>query len=248
MASIAMSDKTASSIKSGFAIILVNPEKPENVGLVARAMKNTGFSDLRFVGLAAIEERSFITAVHAKEILESGRFFSNLEQAVADCGVVYAATSKARKDFASLALDTAVDRILSSAGSVKTGLVFGNERTGLTSLQLRRSNFRFFIPQAAPQPSYNLAAAVLITLFQIFRREPGIHPESSPGENPMPREGQEECLRRLLSILEEKSFIHENNRRHIQARIYDLFGRMALTEKDKDLLLALFSKGISPRR
>jgi tRNA/rRNA methyltransferase len=44
--------------------------------------------------------------------------------------------------------------------------------------------------------------------------------------------------------LETKGFIHEKNRLHITEKIYNLFGRLAMTSEDKDLLLAMFSKGV----
>jgi tRNA/rRNA methyltransferase len=47
-----------------------------------------------------------------------------------------------------------------------------------------------------------------------------------------------------LDKLEKRRFIHRTNKRHMTEMIYDLFGRFALTEKDRKLLLALFSKGI----
>ncbi|MBN1224537.1 MAG: RNA methyltransferase [Candidatus Aminicenantes bacterium] len=244
-----MSDRTDESfLKSHCAVILVEPENQENIGLVARAMKNTGFSELRFVGLTALGEKSFVTAVHAKNILESGLFFSNLEQALKDCEVVFASTSKKRKEFSSLTLNAAVDTMLRLPRETKIGLVFGNERTGLTSRQLRNSNFRFEIPQATSQPSYNLASAVLVTLFQIYCRESRISPEAYSVDKPMAREDQEDCIRRILLILEEKGFVHKTNKKHVQDRIYDLFGRMTLTEKDRSLLLALFSKGVGSKK
>ncbi len=85
--------------------------------------------------------------------------------------------------------------MLSFGSSVKIGLLFGNERTGLTS-RARSANFLWTIPQVSRQPSYNLASAVLISLFEIFRRlrRPPADFESNLGDAPA-RKQQEECIR-----------------------------------------------------
>ena len=93
------------------------------------------------------------------------RFFPTLSAGVADLNVVFASTARRRQNFSSLHLEEAVSRLRAFGPPSRIGLVFGNERTGLTSAELARSNFRYSIPQAARQPSYNLASAVLLTLF-----------------------------------------------------------------------------------
>jgi tRNA/rRNA methyltransferase len=226
-----------------FTVILVRPESLENIGLVARAMKNTGFRHLRVVGRKKLEIACPRTAVHAKDIVHQALFFTDLGSAVADLQVVFASTAKARKNYSRLSLDEAVMRILTVSPPAKVGLLFGNERTGLISEELRFSNFRFTIPQASRQPSYNLAAAALLTLFEIFRRgSQGHAPSPLPApEPPLSRKEQMECVSLILAKLEERGFIHRTNKRHTTEMINDLFGRLAMTDRDRQLLLAIFS-------
>lgn len=230
-------------MKAKFIVVLVRPEHPENVGLVARSMKNTGFGELRLVGVAGIGKEARKTAVHAQDILDDSRFYDRLEEATADLDVVFAATAKKRKNYSRLSLEDAVKKMFRFPGSVRVGLLFGNERTGLTSEELRYSNFRFVIPQAAKQPPYNLAAAVLITLFRLFTHVPRVL-EREAQEKPLPRHKQVECIRGIIGKLEERGFIHQTNEKHMTEMIHDLFGRLDMTDKDRRLLLALFSKGI----
>lgn len=233
-------------MKSHVTVVLVRPEHAANVGFVARNMKNTGFGHLRIVGGGGVRRESYRTAVHSAEILDSAGVYNRLEQATADLDAVFAATSKRRKNYTLLSLDEAVKKIECFPGSTRVGLLFGNERTGLTSEELKFSNFRFVIPQAMIQPSYNLAASVLITLFRIYTHNTS--PQDDSGQQkPLPREEQMKCINRILGKLEERGFIHQANKKHMTEMIYDLFGRLTMTEKDSRLLLALFSKGIEPR-
>lgn len=231
-------------MKPKFFVVLVRPEHPENIGLVARSMKNTRFGRLRLVGVSCVEKESHKTAVHSRDILESAQIYDRLEEATADLEAVFAATSKKRKNYTHLSLEDAVEKMLQFSDSTRVGLLFGNERTGLTSEELKCSNFRFAIPQATSQPSYNLAAAVLITLFRIYTHTPRL-PDGSKREKPLRLEDQVDCIKKILGKLEERGFIHKTNKKHMTEMIYDLFGRLDITERDRRLLLALFAKGIS---
>lgn len=229
-------------LKSKFSVILARPENPENIGMVARHMKNTGFRQLRMVGVSSITQNAFKTAVHSREILNSAKIFDKLEEATADLELVFAATAKRRKNFTFISLEEAVDRMLQFPASTKIGLLFGNERTGLLSEELKSSNFRFIIPQATRQPSYNLASAVLLTLFHLFIGTSHI-PSRPEQQRPLPRAEQKECIEMILLKLKEREFVHDTNEGHVTEMFYDIFGRLGMTGKDRRLLLALFSKG-----
>jgi len=115
-------------LKNKFAVVLCRPESPENIGLVARNMKNTGFDDLRLVGVSSLEKKTFVTAVHAREILENARLYAKVADATENLDVVFAATAKARKNFSLLPLEEALKKMFDFAGTTRIGLLFGNER------------------------------------------------------------------------------------------------------------------------
>lgn len=230
-------------VSQQFCVILVKPQNPANIGLVARGMKNTGFADLRLVGMSGLDEKTYATAVHSKEIIQKARFFPDVSRAVDDLNAVFAATSKKRTNYTLISLEDALDRIMELPNTSRIGLLFGNERTGLTSAELQNANFIFRIPQASPQPSYNLASAVLLTLFSLFSQTHS-RGEKVQQESLLPRKEQEECIQLILKKLEKKQFIHRTNKKRISESLHDLFGRLAMTARDRKLLLALFSKGI----
>ena len=224
-----------------FRVILARPQSPENIGLVARAMKNTGFADLHIVQSHPLPSQVRVTAVHAEDLLEGARLCTSVEEAVSDLDVVFAAVARHRRNFPSMDLEQALERLAELPPESRIGLLFGNERTGLESAELRHSNFRFTLPQSSPQPSYNLASAVLLTLFHVSRDAGGRGVVVS-ADRPLPRSEQEAGIRLILQKLEEKRFVHAGNRRHMEERIHDLFGRFAMTPADRDLLLAIFGK------
>lgn len=244
------------------AVVLVRPENPENIGLVARGMKNTGFSELRLAGIRRLSPKAYKTAVHAAEILDRARLFADLDGATADLQFIAAATAKPRKIGSTVGLTEAVARIGALPAGTRVGLLFGNERTGLTGEELLRANLIFTIPQATRQPSYNLGAAVLLTLFALFAGQgstgeaPAGGPEDSSEGSRQPKTGdgreqllsrreQDEVIGRILELA-TRGFTHRTNQAHVTAWIHDFFGRQAITDLDRGFLQALFDKGVGP--
>jgi TrmH family RNA methyltransferase len=229
------------------AVILVRPDSPENIGLAARGMANTGFSDLRIVGLDRLEPAAWRTAIHAESIIEGARFFPSLDTAVSDLHLVLGSTARVRHDFPLVSLTEGVRRIEEHPAASRVGLVFGNERTGLTQEEIALANIRFRIPQAARQPSYNLGVAVTLTLYEIaFRKGP---PPDAWRALPLTHAEQAEAGRRFREMLDSLGFMHDTNRTFITEKIQDIFFRMALTAKDRDIILAMFRKALEgPRK
>ena len=231
---------------SRFAVVLVRPDSPENIGLAARGMANTGFSDLRIVGLDKLEPPAWRTAIHAESIIEGARFFPSLAAAVSDREIVLGSTARVRHDFPLVSLADGVARIGEYPAAARVGLVFGNERTGLTQDELVLANVRFRIPQAARQPSYNLGVAVTMTLHAIaFRGGP---PPASRRDLPLDHAAQAEAGRRFSDMLESLGFMHDTNRAFIVEKVKDIFFRMALTSKDRDIILAMFRRALEGPR
>lgn len=232
---------------SRFAVVLVRPENPENIGLAARGMANTGFADLRVVGLERFEAPVWRTAVHAERILEKARFFGTLAGAVGDRHLVVGSTARVSRGFPLIPLPDAVRRISEYPSSTRVGLVFGNERTGLTSDEIGLANLRFHIPQAARQPSYNLGVAVTLTLYELARR--GDPVPAVRKDRPLSHSEQADAGDRFRAMLDGLGFMHNTNRDFIEDKVRDIFFRMALTAKDRDVILALFRRALlGPRQ
>src|SRR5947209_15051906 len=91
-------DKTKGWIETpGPIIILVEPQRGENIGATARVMANFGLARLRLVkprdGWPNIHARR--AASGAERILEAAALFDTLEAAIADCTLVLATTARA---------------------------------------------------------------------------------------------------------------------------------------------------------
>jgi TrmH family RNA methyltransferase len=229
-----------------FAVVLVRPDSSENIGLAARGMANTGFADLRLVGLERLEAPAWRTAIHAEAIIERARFFPSLGEALSDRDFVLGSTARIRHDFPLVPLAEAVGRAGEYPPAARIGLVFGNERTGLTQDELALANVRFHIPQASRQPSFNLGVAVTLTLHAIAFR--GVPPPALRRDLPLDHAAQAEAGRRFRDMLDSLGFMHDTNRDFIADKVQDIFFRMAMTAKDRDVILAMFRKALEGPR
>ena len=154
--------------------------------------------------------------------------------------------ARVRHDFPLVPLAEAAARIGEYPAAARVGLVFGNERTGLTQEELGLANLRFHIPQVSRQPSYNLGVAVTLTLHAIaFREGP---PPALRRDLLLDHAAQAEAGRRFAAMLDSLGFMHDTNRAFIVEKVRDIFFRMALTAKDRDIILAMFRKALEGPR
>src|SRR3954449_1309006 len=129
-------DKTKSKIDvPGPVVILVEPQLGENIGMAARAMGNFALTRLRIVnprdGWPNISAQR--AAAGADHILDRVELFDAVEQAVADCTLLFATTARAHDQAKPLVAPAAAAGEMS--GQIATGgtvgILFGRERYGL---------------------------------------------------------------------------------------------------------------------
>src|SRR6185436_8917826 len=150
-------------------IVLLRPRNADNLGAIARAMKNFGLSDWVVVSpnpkLLEVPGMNRL-AVHAGELLESVRRVDSLSEAVADCSWVVGTTMRRIEGRRRLLPQGVAER----ARGEKLGLVFGDERSGLTNEDLAQCHDVSSIPASDEQPSLNLAQAVLVYAYELARK------------------------------------------------------------------------------
>ena len=152
--------------------ILVRPQLGENIGAVARSLKNFNFENLRLVSPRDSwpNKSATYTAVDAKDIVHKAKVFSNTDQSVSDLDYVFATTSRSRsvnKKIVDLSKAVKIIKKLSLSNK-KTGIFFGPEASGLSNDDLINANFLVNIPTSNKFKSLNLSHAVTIFAFELF--------------------------------------------------------------------------------
>ncbi|MGB3416550.1 MAG: RNA methyltransferase [Mesorhizobium sp.] len=155
---------------AGPAIILVEPQLGENIGMVARAMANFGLAELRLVnprdGWPSDKARA--SASRADHVIDGTRVFDDLETAVADLNFVFATTARQRDGFKEVRGPVEAGRMLRAhdkAGE-RTGILFGRERFGLYNEEVALADEIVTFPVDPGFSSLNIAQAVLLMSYE----------------------------------------------------------------------------------
>lgn len=157
-------------IAEGPAVILVEPQLGENIGMVARAMANFGLAELRLVnprdGWPSEKARS--AASKADHVIDATKVYATLEEAIADLNFVYATTARERYGFKPVRSPVVAAETLRAkfrAGE-KTGILFGRERWGLTNEEVALADEIVTFPVNPAFASLNIAQAVLLMSYE----------------------------------------------------------------------------------
>lgn len=225
-----------------FHVVLVETEESLNIGSVARAMKNLGFSNLHLVAPREYKpERASITARWATDdILANLKIHDSLESCLTGMQDVVGFSGREGKDRFNLFLPDWMAQVRAKP-LVQTALVFGPEDTGLTSEHIEHCRWLVRIPSTVAYPSFNLAQAVLLALFEITRQQ-WEHPSVEPSPH-APDWNQFYQLDRLVEkVLVDSGFFREGTPEPIPGLVKNLFRRTQPDKREMGVLLALFAR------
>ena len=155
------------------AVLLMEPQLPDNIGMVARAMANFGLDDLRLVAPRDgwPNEKARIAASGANYIIDDAVDFPTLEAAISDFNWL-AATTARQRDLRKPVL-TPIEAVAEMrrriAAGERCGVLFGRERSGLETLEVANADALIMIPVNSRFASLNLAQAVLILGYEWMR-------------------------------------------------------------------------------
>ena len=230
------------------AIVLVQPQLGENIGMVARAMNNCALTELRLVkprdgwpSEAAVKASS-----GSEAILEAAKLYETTEEAVADFARVYATTARPRG--MTKPVDSprrAATDLRSAVGAgERCGVLFGPERSGLTNDDVVLAERVIEVPLNPAFTSLNLAQAVLLVGYEWYLLGSET-PESRLDAGGTPPATKAELLNffgRLETRLDETGFLYPPEKRPAMVRnIRNLFQRMELTEAELRTLHGIVS-------
>ena len=221
------------------AFILVRPQLAENVGTAARAMMNCALYDMRLVDPDEdhLCPRAVAASSGAEEILYKARVFRTLPEAVSDLQQVYATTGRPRDMIKPVLTGQgmAKDIVEKSNRGVKCGVLFGPERTGLENDDLAYADTIVNIPLNPKHCSLNLAQAVLLTGYEIFRLS-DMTPErvlSMPNTEPANKDETEHLFQHLEDELEKAGYFTSVEKKpRMMRNLRNLFMRAELTSQD----------------
>jgi TrmH family RNA methyltransferase len=152
-------------------IVLVRTSHPGNIGACARAMKNMGLTHLSLVACADESAPDAVArAAGADDLLTNAEKHETLESALAGCVLAIGSSARERAiAWPALEPAEAANQLIAKSEEGAVALVFGAERTGLTNEELDLCQFVVTIPADPAFSSLNLAAAVQVLTYEVYR-------------------------------------------------------------------------------
>jgi TrmH family RNA methyltransferase len=234
-------------------IVLVTPSHPGNIGAAARALKNMGLTELVLVAPKQFPHpEAAARASGADDVLAAARIVGSLGEGLAGCGFVAATTARPRDQyFRVLDVRAAAARIVAEARRAPAAVIFGPERTGLTNEELEMAHALVRIPASDSYPSLNLAMAVQLTSYEIFRAMNGAAVDAAPSPT-APLASVEEMQRLYAHVAEVLGEIDFRDRTqggtHLMSRIRRFLQRAELDENEVHILRGILTAVQGRRR
>jgi tRNA/rRNA methyltransferase len=196
-------------------IVLCRPQLGMNIGMAARAMANFGLGDLRLVAPRDgwPNPEAGPAASGADHVLEATETRATVADALADCQLTFATTVRSRDIPKPVVTPRAAAAMIraGAARGLKSGVLFGPERAGLTADDLAPVGTIVTCPVQPGFGSLNLAQAVLLMGYEWFQAEPraALPPPEFP---PAPHGEVAGLIDQLNALLDEAGFFHVADR------------------------------------
>ena len=214
-------------LHTGPAIILVEPQLGENIGMVARAMLNCGLTDLRLVkprdGWPSAE--AVATSADAKAVIENTRVYQKTEHAIADIDALYATTARPRD---------MTKRVVTPRQAATE--LRGREAKGLKNEDVVLADTVLTVPLNPAFTSLNLAQAVFCVAYEWFQAAD----QTPPSELNLPKNTRPVSKRELIGLfehfeqaLDDSGFLQIKEKRPNMVRnLRNIWQRAQLTDQE----------------
>ncbi|UCB47142.1 MAG: RNA methyltransferase [Spirochaetota bacterium] len=227
---------------SKIRIVLMEPEGAFNIGSVARVMKNMGLSELALVNPVAFRnDDGYRGAVGARDILDKALLFPSLKEAIKDTNLVVGTTRRAgrlRRIFCSL--EELPERIFPILNHGKVSIVFGREKSGLTTGETDLCNLLVNIPADKKFPSLNLSHAAAVVCYKLFTN--AVVSEVPYITDPAQNEEVEGLLDYIQSVFADIGFFAKGTPDYVINLFRKIFGRALLDNEEIKNLTHIFHR------
>jgi tRNA (cytidine32/uridine32-2'-O)-methyltransferase len=224
---------------SRIRVILVEPSHPGNIGGAARAMKTMGLSRLAVVNPGRFPDpQAQWRAAGAQDLLETVEVFGSVTEATADCRWVVGTSTRSRRiPWPVKSAEAVAAEALAQPPDCQVAVLFGRETSGLSNDELMRCHCHLQIPANPEYPSLNLAMAVQVVCYELFKQAQGVADVTAEWDQPAATMAQlEGLLAHLEAVLINSGFLNPDNPGQTMTRLRRLFTRVGMDDKEVQML------------
>ena len=229
--------------KNNISFILHKPQLSENIGACARAIKNFNFNKLLLIDPKPIfpNDKILATSVGAKDIINKGKVFNNIETALDDIEIVIATSARFRnKNIKHINLGD----LKKIDYTKKIGFLFGSEASGLSNNEISYANYTLQIPTNPKFKSLNLSHSLIIIaqfVSSIIKIRTKPFQKSKKVKSASKKEIQS-MINLCVNNLEDINFFKPKEKKPIMLQnLRNIFYKMELSDKETRILSSVFA-------
>jgi tRNA/rRNA methyltransferase len=243
-------------VRANVLFVLDRPQSADNLGAVARVMKNFGLGRLAVVappswagpprsggpGTARedVLRRARRLARKAGDVLDGAGIHADLRAALRGATWACGTSSRAIEGRPSLSPEALGRELARRSAAGPVAVVFGQERRGLSDAELSLCQAVCAIPTAPAYDSMNLAQAAAVLAWEVARAGgAAVEGERGPApEEPARHETLEALWERTRALLGQAGYLNPQNPELILAELRRLLARAEPTQREAELCVA----------
>ncbi|HAG96781.1 MAG: tRNA (cytosine(32)/uridine(32)-2'-O)-methyltransferase TrmJ [Pseudomonadales bacterium] len=240
-------------------IVMINTSDSGNIGAAARAMKTMGVTDLVLVAPREFPTaKATARATGAADLLYKAKVVDTLDEAIADCQMVFGTSARMRTiPWPLMSPREASELVLNEPEGASIAIVFGREDAGLNNEELRRCHYHICIPGNQEYSVLNVAAAVQVICYEmrmgVLARHQGQQQGDPPSKPSMPLQFADwdeplvsaQDMERFMTHFEETlldiGFFDPSNPKQLMTRARRLFMRTRMDRLEMNLMRGVLS-------
>ena len=234
-------------ISNNPSIILVRPQLPENIGMVARAMDNCGLKKLILVSPREKwpNQKAIKASANSKRIIDKVIVFKSLNKALLSFNYVIATSN--RKRFLQKPFFNCFNNLFKKIPiKKKVAIVFGPENSGLSNEDLMLCDIIYNIETSKSNTSLNLSHAVLLMSYkwnENFHSSSNFTNSNSIKTNIASKKEFQFFMKYLKNVLDEAGFLYPKHKsKSMFHNIQTMFLRSALSKTEIQTLWGMIKK------
>ncbi len=223
-------------------VYLVGLKIPENVGFVARVMKNFGFKEL-YIYDCRVTVKSFKTASHAKDILRNAKVLKGFDEILDHVNMLVGTTGvtacRQERYVRKPVFSPEELRAFLDGKSGKVAIAFGREDYGLFNEEIELCHMVVTIPTNPEYPVMNVSHAVAVLLYELSKGKYGLEDKNIVKARDI--ENLVENFERLMRAVWYPK--HRIERTKIALR--RILGRSLITRRELTVIHGIITKAIT---
>tara|TARA_Y100000310_G_C20695243_1_gene825204 strand:- start:17 stop:703 length:687 start_codon:yes stop_codon:yes gene_type:complete len=223
-------------------VLLLEPRKQENLGAVARAMKNFDFYNLVLINpKCKIGIKARKVAKHAQTVLDNAKikpfsYVKNFDHLIGTTAILGTDYNIPRNPIDITQLSSKISKI----SKKKIGLLIGRETIGLKNEELDFCDILVTVPASKKYPTLNISHSVAIMLYEIFKKIS--HEKSNSHINFATKKEQDIISDYINSILNKLDF-STKEKKATQKKVWKrILGKALLTKREAFAIMGFLRK------